>query len=240
MEEDKKRNGIFLVIVGVATLIVAIIGASFAYFSAQASSPTGAVNLTAHVFNADLTFMEELPPEQGTNPKLIPIDPTAEIENATAPNNTNMKYALNVRHSCVDDQGYRVCALYKLTITNNGDDDLTLDGAIVTNTNVNGSTVGATPFTNLTYAIVTKNNNTYSIETPATLNQDPEGVKETTILSDITVPAGVDNSRTYYVLIYLNENGDQSAEMGATYTGQFVFTSTSDSNSRLTGTFTVN
>ena len=37
--EDKKGNGLFLGIVGVATLIVAIIGASFAYFSALALSP---------------------------------------------------------------------------------------------------------------------------------------------------------------------------------------------------------
>ena len=56
--EDKKGNGLFLGIVGVATLIVAIIGASFAYFSIQASSEEGAVNLTAYQFSASLSMSE--------------------------------------------------------------------------------------------------------------------------------------------------------------------------------------
>ena len=96
MEDNRKGNGIFLGIVGVATLIVAIIGASFAYFSAQASSAEGAVNLTAYEFNAGLSLREIYP----SDAKLIPVDPTTVIENATAPNNTNLAYAL-IRRSII-------------------------------------------------------------------------------------------------------------------------------------------
>ena len=34
MEENRKGTGVFYAVVGVATLVVAIIGATFAYFSA--------------------------------------------------------------------------------------------------------------------------------------------------------------------------------------------------------------
>lgn len=52
MEENKKmdreeKRGIFLGIIGVLTLIVAIIGASFAYFSVNAKSSDDAVTVQA-------------------------------------------------------------------------------------------------------------------------------------------------------------------------------------------------
>ena len=46
--ENKKGNGVFLGVVAVATLIVAIIGATFAYFSITAQSAENAVNLSAY------------------------------------------------------------------------------------------------------------------------------------------------------------------------------------------------
>ena len=231
MEDSKKGNGLFLAIVGVATLIVAIIGASFAYFSAQASSTEGAVNLSAYEFNASLSLSEVY----ASNNKLIPVNPDGAVENATAPNNTIMKYALNVAKSCNDSQGYRICALYQVTITNGGATALTLDGTIVTNSNTASERDGASPFTNLTYRPVTKDGQTYTIgATATTLVQTDGGI---TNIGQVTVPAN--DSLVTYALIYLNENDNQSAEMGATYTGQLVYTSTAGSGSRLTGTFTI-
>ncbi len=232
MEDNRRGNGIFLGIVGVATLIVAIIGASFAYFSAQAASAEGAVNLTAYEFNAGLSLREIYP----TDAKLIPVNPSTVIENATAPNNTNLAYALNVAKKCTDDAGYRICALYEITVTNGGATSLTLEGKIITNTNTAAERTGASAFSHLAYRPVTKSGELYTIGgTATTINPAVDGV---TAIDTITVNAN--SSTTTYALIYLNDDGDQSAEMGATYTGQFVFTSTSDSNSRLTGTFTVN
>ena len=46
MEREDKR-GVFFGVIGVLTLIVAIIGASFAYFSINASSKQDAVNVSA-------------------------------------------------------------------------------------------------------------------------------------------------------------------------------------------------
>lgn len=231
MEDNRKGNGIFLGIVGVATLIVAIIGASFAYFSAQATSAEGAVNVTAYEFNAGLSLREIYP----SDAKLIPVNPSTVIENATAPNNTNLAYALNVAKKCTDDAGFKICALYEITITNGGATNLTLEGKIVTNTNVAAERTGATAFTNLTYRPVTKSGDLYTIGgTATTLDQTVGGETATD-----TITVNANSSTTTYALIYLNDNGDQSAEMGATYTGQIVYTSTAGSGSELTGTFTV-
>ena len=230
-ENERKGNGIFLGIVGVATLIVAIIGASFAYFSAQAASAEGAVNLTAYEFNASLSMREVYQ----SDAKLIPVDPDGEVTAGTEPNNTNLAYAINIAKKCTDAQNYKICALYEITITNGGTTDLTLNGKIITNTNVAAERDDATPFENLTYRKVTKSGELYTIDdTPITLVQTENGE---TPIETITVNAN--SSVTTYAIIYLNENGDQSAEMGATYTGQIVYASANGTGNQLTGTFNI-
>ena len=230
-ENERKGNGIFLGIVGVATLIVAIIGASFAYFSAQAASAEGAVNLTAYEFNASLSLREVYP----SDAKLIPVDPMGEVEDGTTPNDTNLAYALNVAKKCTDDQNYKICALYEVTITNGGSSNLTLDGTIVTNTNVAASRSGATAFTNLQYRPVTYDESTelYTIGGTAT----PLVLTENGVTPIGTITVNANSSAKAYALIYLNENGNQSAEMGATYTGQISYVSQDGTGSQLTGTF---
>lgn len=230
MENNNKRNSeIFLGIVGVATLIVAIIGASFSYFVASAGSAEGAVDLTAYEFNASLS----LQPIYASDAKMIPVDPEGIVSGADEPNNTNLAYALNVAKKCTDDHGFKVCALYELTITNNGSEAVTLQGTIVTEEN-NG-------FQNLMYRPVTKSGDVYSIGSSATGLSTVVGGSIN--IDEITVAAngGVE---TVYALVYLNETGldeePQSSEMGATYKGKFVFTSTASNDSKLTGTFTVN
>ena len=66
--------------------------------------------------------------------------------------------------------------------------------------------------------------------------QEKLDIKNQSKLEEINLNAG---TLTKYVLVYLNDNGDQSAEMGASYRGQLDFTSTAGDGNRLTGTFTV-
>jgi len=47
--ENNKGRGIFYGVIGVATLVVAIIGATFAYFSAQATTNNDAITAGATV-----------------------------------------------------------------------------------------------------------------------------------------------------------------------------------------------
>ena len=253
--ENRKGNGIFLGIVSVATLIVAIIGATFAYFSASTESDPNAVNLTAYEFKLSMSVSPIYPSGASA---LIPMNPTTKIMTADgkeyeSANNTNLLYALNeAKTRCIDDHGLQVCALYQVTITNQAVNEVTLSGELKTITNNAAEGEGRTPFQNLMYQGL---EGTHS-EDPQTignlsLNNDPvaidpevEGVIE---IGDITVSGAttdedgelVPGTGTGYVLVYLNDKGDQSSEMGATFTGQLIYSSKDGSGNTLTGTFTV-
>lgn len=241
--ENRKGNGIFLGIVSIATLIVAIIGATFAYFSASTESEENAVSLEAYEFKLNLSVSQVWEFATG----LIPLDPSMIIPNATAPNNTNLAYAINVGNQagkkCVDDNGLQVCAMYAVEITNAAVNPVTLTGQIKTIANNPGTEENATPFANLTYQEVTGTPETgfTTIGQPISFDHDVEGTID---IAEITVPGatsdGTPGKATTYVLVYLNDNGnDQSSEMGATYQGQLIYTSEGGSGNTLTGTFRV-
>ena len=237
MENERKGNGIFLGVVGVATLIVAIIGASFAYFSIQASSEEGAVELQAYSFNASLS-MSRIDDAAGKD--LIPVNPTGTVPGASAPDNTNLAYAVNVAtNKCVDKNGFAVCALYEVTVSNDSDAPLTLNGVIKTLANTAAGS-SSEPFSNLQYRLATKSGDAYTIDATGH-NIIVSGSDEVSLGDAITVPAKsgeTPGSYTMYVIVYLNDNGDQSQEMGASYSGQIIFTSSGTAN-QLTGTFGV-
>ena len=210
--ENGKGNGIFLGIVSVATLIVAIIGATFAYFSATTESNTNAVGLTAYEFRLTLSVTPVYPTGAAA---LIPLNPTTVIPNAPENNNTNLLYALNeAKTKCIDDSGLQVCALYKVTIHNSAANEVTLSGTLRTTSNVASTEDGRAPFSNLTYQAVTGSHedNTLALSgTPTTIAADVDG--EITI-ADVTVSGATTNEDgeivqgegVTYVLIYLNDN----------------------------------
>lgn len=242
--ENGKGNGIFLGIVSVATLIVAIIGATFAYFSATTESNENAVGVTAYEFKLTLSVEPVYPTGAAA---LIPLNPETVIPNAPEPNNTNLLYALNgAKTKCVDDSGLQVCALYKVTIVNYGN-QVILSGALKTTKNVASTQEGRTPFTNLTYQGLTGSHedNTLATVGKAVTLAAAEG--QEVAISDITIEgASVDDDGEVvpgegiaYILVYLNDNGDQSSEMGASFTGQIIYRSKDGIGNNLTGTFTV-
>lgn len=242
--ENKNGNGIFLGIVSVATLIVAIIGATFAYFSASTESNTDAVNLTAYEFKLSLSVNPIYP--NGAS-ALIPLEPTTVIPNAPEPNNTNLLYALNVaKNRCIDDQGLQVCALYQVIIENQAVNPITLTGQLKTVSNNKAEGEGKTPFTNLTYQAVAGDHTTglSLVGGPVTIDDELGGLID---ISGIKVSGAttdedgelVPGKGYSYILIYLDDNLDQSSEMGASFTGQLIYSSGTGAGNNLTGTFTV-
>lgn len=242
--ENRKGNGIFLGIVSIATLIVAIIGATFAYFSATTESDPNAVNLTAYEFKLTLSVSPIYP--EGAS-ALIPLNPKTVIQYAPTANNTNLLYAINeAEKRCIDDQGLQVCALYQVTIENQAINELTLKGQLKTLTNNAAEGDGKTNFTNLTYQAVEGEHQTglTLVGEPKTIASEVEGVID---IQDIVVPGAttgedgeiVTGKGYSYILIYLNDNGDQSSEMGASFTGQLIYGSGTGSGNNLTGTFSV-
>ncbi len=261
MEEKKRGNGIFLGVVAVATLIVAIIGATFAYFSITAQSDANAINLSAYEFTATLSVNPVAP--TGTFKGLIPMDPDATVTNGGGA--TNLQYAVNTAtNRCVDSNGYQVCAIYSLTFENTANEAMTLNGTLKTTLN-NAATeevpgepgqdpivqtkAGRTAFTDLKVRTATLSSGTYTFDTEEVSNETvtlvrevPQTVDDTVGIGSITVQPN--STLTKYIVIYLDGTNDgtasgvnQTAQMGATYEGQLIFET--GAGNQLTGTFTV-
>ena len=105
-KNERKNNGqgIFYAVIGVATLVVTIIGATFAFFTATAGSGNNAVTAGAAVVS--LGFDDN---DDGLKGDLIPID------------ESNSKFASVVGTAstdCKDDNGNNICSVYEFTVSN--------------------------------------------------------------------------------------------------------------------------
>lgn len=105
--ENRNGYGIFYGVIGVATLVVAIIGATFAYFSATVTEE-GAVTAGA----TELTLLIKDQVTTGLKNDLIPVLTTGANE-ALFP-----RYPGVETTQCKDDSGNSICSVYTFTIAN--------------------------------------------------------------------------------------------------------------------------
>ena len=106
---ENNGKGIFYGVIGVATLIVAIIGATFAFFTAAGGSDTTTVTgTTASGASIGLTVTPELPATelQGTSGRMLPLKDNL--------------LSTAISKSCVDASGSVACQVYSVQVTNNG------------------------------------------------------------------------------------------------------------------------
>ena len=130
MKEQKNNGrGIFYGVIGVATLVVAIIGATFAYFTATATNSTNITgNMATVSFGLDVRKVTKADETKGG---MIPMSNTmveAAI-NGTNPD-TPKKDTDSAQQICVDDNGNAVCQIYKIAVSNNGTAGMFLDGYV--------------------------------------------------------------------------------------------------------------
>lgn len=107
-ENNRKGPGVFYAVVGVATLVVAIIGATFAYFSAQAS--TGQEDIKGNTLDLSGTALKMTAQKLAftdakvTNKNLVPATMTNDIAGVNA--------ALAAK---CENSGYTGCHVYRIT-----------------------------------------------------------------------------------------------------------------------------
>ena len=118
MINNNKGRDIFYGIVAVATLIVAIIGATLAYFSVTASSNEGAVNATAALVSVDYVDGQQVSAQAE---HLIPADYEV-VENVYAYRKIADKKDVSEGNLCIDKNDKEVCSIYRFSINSDVSD----------------------------------------------------------------------------------------------------------------------
>lgn len=237
--ENNNGKGIFYGIIGIATLIVAIIGATFAYFTAIAQSDEGAINVTSYTgFNVSLV-MEKVAPAASVD-KLIPLNSGLYMSNALSHTDS-----AGVAQPCIDVNGDQVCAIYKMTLTNSGP-AADIQGFL--SAEKNEYTTG-----NLKYQLYSNDGTGYTalssvVTAPAQGATDlpkfvygtDNGETDIDESNTISLAAGdvTAQSKTLYLVMWLEDTGaPQNDDIGKTFTGKVTFNATSGTGERLEATF---
>ena len=211
MEENRKGPGVFYAVVGVATLVVAIIGATFAYFSASTDSKNDIQGSTLDISGEFALNVERVNRGTAGSDNLVPAD----IDGTTA----TINKALTAK--CVAN-GYTGCHVYKITATSGQ----TLSEASL---NLTLNQTGATDKTAWKYVVYT------GTDTTATaLVEGLSGNFDLTTPADIHKGARITGTTdggepvVYYLMIYVQENQKEQNAPGAnlatgSYTGAVTF-----------------
>ena len=224
--DNNKSRGIFLGVLSVATLIVSIIGATFAYFVASASGTTGAAQAGgANVANT-LTLSEVVDYRQNMIPVTEALMKTSykRTEAATGTGTGRCEGYSKAGGNTV----YNLCSIYQFTVSNTASIAQTIYASLTANTNT---------FTNLNYCIFEGEAGKSDTTKVACKNMPTAGNTDSNIFSEL-IPATT-GTHTYTLVMYINETeGDQTtADSGKAFTGTISITSADGSN-YMTGALT--
>ena len=220
--ENNNGKGIFYGVIGVATLVVAIIGATFAYFASATQGNNGAAAANSASVKGALEITQD---EQYIAPDLIPADPATVVKSfgqtgdATA-NTGKCRGASAANHN----GNYGMCSYYTFTITNKSDVATQVYLSLKTDSN---SFEGS----DFKYCV-------YEGKTTTTVTQAckvvPTGTEPFTGDTGVNIAAGANKQYTI-VLYYENRDADQTdAGSGKAYAGT-VTASTSDGTNQIVG-----
>lgn len=252
MENNNKGSGIFLGVIGVATLIVAIIGATFAFFGAEITG--GADTLKVSSTSLALGYEDDKGLRLKTN--LIP----AEYWIAEYSTKTDWT-GIEGNKECVDANGNEICGIYEFTIGN---------PSTTTAQDLYGSIkVVANDFTDLYFRIYDETGKEV-VEPTAFSSADKDGVIKLSDLDQTLLASSLDkgktpaadgdsfdetkpstytlvegkdgqnrdakNKRTYKMLIWIEETNTNQTEgnAGKSFAGSIYFT-TASGTSGVTG-----
>ncbi len=164
IEKKQKRDNTFSIIIGVSTFLIAILGITFAYFSATASSNENDVNVKSAFISISY--------KGGTKIKASNLIPSSErvaiqmfqktmeqfgVDGDGQAYLEEDEYVNDKTRRCVDANGHEVCAMYEFTIKSDGEEDglTSLIGGIRINKNdfPKRNNNEENEFTNLSYII---------------------------------------------------------------------------------------
>ena len=197
MNENNNGRGLFYGVIGVATLIVAIIGATFAYFSVNANITNNSDIAGSTVELSDTTITGTLTRKTPSTVSMVPLK-TADLQKGITGEGGQQ---------CIDANGAKVCDIYTLTIKNTSSAPVSLAG------NLN---ITATDMTDLRWSL---------LESPdSATGATAKAVSDTVIVANELL-AAKNGTKTYHFVIWFNETElNQNAQAGKSYTGTVTFT----------------
>ena len=228
--ENNNGKGIFYGVIGVATLVVAIIGATFAYFAASTNGTNEAVATNAASVKGSLKITEGA---SYVAPDLIPADKATMIRSFGQTGDATANTGKCRGASATDDTAnYGMCSYYTFTITNNASVSATVYLSLKTDANSFAKMGESEPKTQyLEYCVYE------GTTTTGTVTQDCKAVPDTQEQFTSINLAKNGGTQTYTIVLYLRNDDDvdqTDAASGKAYTGT-VLASTSDGTSQIVG-----
>lgn len=243
---DNKSRDIFYGVVAIATLIVALVGATLAYFSISASSNPGAVNAKADTVSITYNDGQQVTAQAD---KLIPSS-FEVVQKAYA----NSKDAFGSEGAlgsniCKDDNDRQVCSIYRFSVSSDSDRQMTATLNNEFNSFVTGLSYaiydvsGEYANDDLRWQVLDDSNSAKYLSLNSCNNDDEDvnkhcytlnsGVKDYGNNSNSifgynnegikTKSITADTTQQYDLVIFLNETGlDQNADQGKEYQGTIV------------------
>ena len=255
---QESGKGIIFGVLGILTLIIAIMGASLAYFTATAMD-TDPEKIIVQAATVTISY------DNGRNLEARDLIPTSFAAAEWAYNRgieKDQETQIEEDKQCKDAKGYTVCGIYRFSVSNEaGKNDSAIVGSIETATDVASNKDGR-EFENLMYTIYEvaygdpNEPSTITSRTEINVNHHIKFGKfgektdmfthdamEGLQANEVKVPAGT--KKYYEILIWLNEKsndvttdngeGNQDVEQGLTYTG-VVNVTVSGASDKITGT----
>lgn len=209
-EVTKDGKKIAFLFVGIATLVVAIAGATFAYFQVTVTNDEDIEGESGYVASAlTMTITHDTNSTVGTK-KLIP-----QLD-------SGMATATNTTYKCVDANGNAVCKIFKIVLSNTTDTKFYVTGTLQLSDNDNNELVDSMP--NLKWMQCSGANTC----TGTTYN-----LKSTTSFINNAELAGK-TSATYYVVVWISEQNSAQTDNGS-FNGTVSFTGYNDANQTSAG-----
>ena len=216
--EEKKKSGFgfFYGVLGVSTLVIAIIGATFAYFTATSSDDTVIKGEAATAgLSLNITHLST-----AASAGLIPLNST-DLQKAVT-GDTN---ATGTPKYCLDKDNNSVCQIYSIEVTNEGSAAAAVSGTLDLEPDID--TDANSEFANLKWELLS---NATTVNSSATAFAT--GVNSITPNTQIAANA----TETWYVVIWIDniDNPQEDIDKGH-FKGTVSFNSASGTG--VVGTF---
>lgn len=189
MNSKQENRKVILMIIAVLTVIAAIAGTTYAFFSVAVTSGNYMYGKTG--FGKDSLKLEIAQLSAGTGNMIPQLD--SGIQGAASGSTGN--------DTCVDSRGNTICKVYSIKITNQAQVKMNVAGHLI---------LTAATMPNLKWALGTSA--TTGFPTPSGAYY----TKNDTEMGDVTLePVGFNgSSKTYYVVIWISEQGAQQNDYG--------------------------